>query len=78
MLNGHNRHQPDADKYPSHVPSCPRLGQVWGNTVAPDSRTCARGPCLAITRQQTSTLRDDQIAPGNAEFQRLRVGVDDA
>jgi hypothetical protein len=42
------------------------------------SRTCAGGACLAIARQQTSALLDDQIAACDAEFQRLSVGVDEA
>ena len=51
---------------------------VWGIVVALHSRTCARSPCLAIARQQTSALVDDQIDAGNAELEGLGMRIDEA
>lgn len=42
------------------------------------TRTCARGSCLTIARQQTSALLDDQIHACNAELQGLGMRVDEA
>lgn len=55
-----------------------KAGSVWGILVALASRTCARGACLALARQQTSALVDDQVSAGNSKLEGGGMGVDEA
>jgi hypothetical protein len=42
-----------------------------------DSRTCTGCACLAIARQQTSTLVNDQVCARNTELEDLGVRINE-